>query len=80
MEEKWTYSCNNNLDNFAKTINSRVNRITKLAPNKVTKREVPRIVSLTVETPAVINQNFMLVTVRIVKKEESPKRIQTVVH
>ena len=50
LEEKWTYSYINNLDQFVKTINSRVNRVTKLAPNKVTKKDVPRLVSLTVET------------------------------
>ena len=33
-----------------KTINSRVNRVTKIAPNKVTKKDVPRLVSLTVQT------------------------------
>ena len=38
LEEKWTYSYNDKLDDFVKTINSRVNRITKLAPNKVTKK------------------------------------------
>ena len=48
LEEKWTYSYINNLDQFVKTINSRVNRVTKLAPNKVTKKDVPRLVSLTV--------------------------------
>ena len=50
MEEQWTYSYINNLDHFVKTINSRVNRVTKPAPNKVTKKDVPRLVSLTVET------------------------------
>ena len=72
MEEKWTYSYINNLDQFVKTINSRVNRITKLAPNKVTKTDVLRIVSLTVETrpsqkPKLSVGDF----VRIVKKEET---------
>ena len=33
-----------------KTINSRVNRVTKIAPNKVTKKDVPQLVSLTVQT------------------------------
>ena len=31
-------------------MNSRVNRITKLTPNKVTKQDVPRLVSLSAET------------------------------
>ena len=38
LEEKWTYSYIDKLEDFVKTINSRVNRITKLAPNKVTKK------------------------------------------
>ena len=37
LEENWTYFYIKNLDQFEKTVNSRVNRITKLAPNKVTK-------------------------------------------
>ena len=72
LEEKWTYSYINNLDQFVKTINSRVNRVTKLAPNKVTKKDVPRLVSLTVETrrsqkPKLYVGDF----VRIVKKEKT---------
>ena len=76
LEEKWTYSYINTLDQFVKTINSRVNRVTKLAPNKVTKKDVPRLVSLTVETrrsqkPKLYVGDF----VRIVKKEKnSPKK------
>ena len=38
LEEKWTYFYIDKLEDFVKTINSRVNRITKLAPNKVTKK------------------------------------------
>ena len=38
LEEKWKYSYISNLDQFVKIINSRVNRITKLAPSKVTKK------------------------------------------
>ena len=37
LEEKWTYSFIDKLDKFVNTINSRVNRVTKLGPNKVTK-------------------------------------------
>ena len=72
LEEKWTYSYINNLDQFVKTINSRVNRVTKLPPNKVTKKDVPRLVSLTVETrrsqkPKLYVGDF----VRIVKTEKT---------
>ena len=55
-----------------KTINSRVNRITKLAPNKVTKKDIPRLVSLSAETtvsqkPCFFAGDF----VRIVKKDKA---------
>ena len=38
LDEKWTYSYLDKLDSFVKTINSRVNRTIKIAPNKVTKK------------------------------------------
>ena len=72
LKEKWTYSYINNFDQFVKTISSRVNRITKLAPNKITKKDVPRLVSLTVETRR--SQKLKLYVgdfVRIAKKEET---------
>ena len=50
LAEKWTYSYIDKLDQFVKTINSRVNRVTKLAPNRVTKKNVPRRVSLSAQT------------------------------
>ena len=72
LEEKWTYSYINNLDQFVKTINSRVNRVTKLAPNKVTKKDVPRLVSLTVETRRSQKpKHYVADFVRIVKKEKT---------
>ena len=46
LEDKWTYSYFNQLQSFVQTINSRVNRVTKLAPNKVTKKDVPYLISL----------------------------------
>ena len=46
LEDKWTYSYINQLQSFVQTINSRVNRVTKLAPNKVTKKDVPYLISL----------------------------------
>ena len=46
LEDKWTYSYNNQLQSFVQTINSRFNRVTKLAPNKVTKKDVPYLISL----------------------------------
>ena len=74
LEERWTYSYIDQLDQFVKTINSRVNRVTQLAgnPNKVTKKDVPRLVSLTAQTsttqkPKVYVGDF----VRIVKKDKA---------
>ena len=69
LDEKWTYSYIDKLDQFVKTINSRVNRITKIAPNKVTKTDVPRIVSLAAQTSSTQKPKFYIgVFVRVVKK------------
>ena len=46
LEDKWTYSYINQLKSHVQTINSRVNRVTKLAPKKVTKKDVPYLISL----------------------------------
>ena len=45
LEDKWTYSYTNQLQSFVQNMNSRVNRVTKLAPNKVTKN-FPYLISL----------------------------------
>ena len=37
------------LQNFVSTFNSRTNRFTNLAPNKITRKKVPRLVSLIAE-------------------------------
>ena len=72
LEENWTYSYIDKLDDFVKTINSRVNRITKLAPNKVTKKDVPRLVSLSAETTVSQKPIFFVGDlVRIVKKDKA---------
>ena len=49
LEDKWTYSYIDKLQDFVNTINSRTNRVTKIAPNEVTKKDVPRLISLRVE-------------------------------
>ena len=72
LEEKWTYSYNDQLDPFVKTINSRVNRVTKLAPNNFTKKDVPRLVSLTAQTSTTQKPKFYVGNfVRIVKKDKA---------
>ena len=49
LEHKWTYSYIDKLQEFVHTINSRTNRVIKKAPNKVTKKDVPHLISLRVE-------------------------------
>ena len=46
LEEKWTYRYIDSLPEFVKTINTRVNRVTGLAPSKVTKNDVVHLISL----------------------------------
>ena len=50
MEEKWTWTYIKELPQFVNTINSRVNRVTQLAPNKVFKKYEPFLVSLGINT------------------------------
>ena len=49
LEHKWTYRYINKLSSFVDTINSRVNRVTRLAPKKVTKKHVPYLRALAAE-------------------------------
>ena len=49
MEDKWTYSYIDKLQDFVNTINSRTNRVTKITPNEITKKDIPRLISLGVE-------------------------------
>ena len=46
LEEKWTWNYIKELPNFVNIINSRVNRVTKLAPNKVFKKQEPFLISI----------------------------------
>ena len=49
LEDKWSYEYLSKLPDFVKTINSRVNRVTQLAPNKVTKQHVSKLISQTAQ-------------------------------
>lgn len=49
LEDKWTWKYIDKLPDFVNTINSRVNRMTKLAPNKVLKKHETFLVSLAAE-------------------------------
>ena len=58
-----------------KTINSCVNRITKPAPNKVTKKGVPQLVTLSAETTVSQKTRFFVGDfVRIVKNDKAFKK------
>ena len=46
MEFEWTYSYIDKVQRFVQTIISRVNGVTKLAPNKVKRKHVPALVSV----------------------------------
>ena len=67
----------NKLSQFVDTINSRVNRVTKLAPNKVTKKHVPHLRSLAAEKSAkLVNKPRFQdgETVRIAKQDLPSKK------
>ena len=49
LEENWTYSYIDKLPDFVNTVNSRTNRVTKLASIEVTKKDVPRLILSRVE-------------------------------
>ena len=49
LENIWSYRYINELQSFVRTINSRVNRMTGMAPNKVAQKHVKRLLSLTAE-------------------------------
>ena len=49
LEDKWRWKYIDHLSEFVNTINSRVNRVTKLAPNKVFKKHETYLVSLNAE-------------------------------
>ena len=54
------------------TISSRVNRVTKLAPNKVTKKYAPRLVSLSAQLSILQKPKFYIGDfVGIVKKDKA---------
>ena len=49
LEEKWTWNYIKELPNFVNITNSRVNRVTKLAPNKVFKKHEPFLISIALD-------------------------------
>ena len=52
LEDKWTSSYIDQLQSFVQIINSRVNRVSKLASNKITRKDVPLLISLSVDASA----------------------------
>ena len=79
LEDKWSYSYIDKLQDFVNTINSRTNCVTKLAPNKFTKKDVPRLISLGVEQSLKLNRRPKLYVGDFVRIAEIdipfPKRI-----
>ena len=72
LEDKWTWSYIDRLQDFVSTINTRINRVTKLAPSKVTKKDVTHLVSLanSAATESQIQPKFSAGDfVRIAKKD-----------
>ena len=50
LEENWTWTYIKQLPQFVNTTNSRVNRVTQLAPNKTFKKHEPFLISLAIST------------------------------
>ena len=50
MEKNWTWTYIKELPQFVNTTNSRVNRVTQLAPNKTFKKHEPFLISLAIST------------------------------
>ncbi len=75
MEDKWTYSYLKDLPLFVRTLNTRVNRTTKIAPYKVTKKDEPYLVTLTLNKSDVVKKPKLSIGdfVRI-SKEDIPFR------
>ena len=75
LEEKWTYSYIKKLPDFVKTINTRVNRVIKKAPSRITKQDVPRLVALATPVTKKQRKKFKVgQVVRIAKKDEVFKK------
>ena len=49
LGEKWTWNYIKELPNFVNIINSRVNRVTRLAPNKVFRKHEPFLISIALD-------------------------------
>ena len=57
FEEKWTEHYINKLESFVDTINSRVDSVTKIEPNKVSKKQVPKLRELAAEKAEIRLEN-----------------------
>ena len=72
LEEKWTYTYIGHLQDFVKTINARVNRVTQLAPAKVTKKHTVHLVSLTTDVRLVRQAKLKVGQFVRIAKEDIP--------
>ena len=71
LEEKWTWTYIKDLPQFVNTINSGVNRVTQLAPNKVFKKLEPFLISLAINTTKYKPKHEKRDLVRIAKHDET---------
>jgi hypothetical protein len=70
LEHKWTWIYLPQLQEFVRTINTRVNSVTKLAPSKVTKKDESYLISLAVPKARPRRPKYKLgQVVRIAKKD-----------
>ena len=74
LEEKWTYSYIGSLQDFVRTINTRVNRVTGLAPAKVSRKHVPHLISLSASDKFVQRPRFKIGDKVRIAKEDIPFR------
>ena len=74
LEQKWTWTYIEDLPQFVNTRNSRVNRVTHLAPNKVFKKHEPTLISLAINTTMYKPKYEKGDLVRIAKHDEKFRR------
>ena len=74
LEFECTYSYIEKLQSFVQTINSRVNRVTKLAPNKVKRKHVAALVSLIANSSSKLVQKLYVGDYVRIEKTDLPFR------
>ena len=70
LEENWTWTYIKQLPQFVNIVNSRVNRVTQLAPNETFKKHEPFLISLAISTKKYKLKHEEGDLVRIAKPDE----------